>query len=65
MMHQPFDYEPTPGTVDLDGHVDRRGVRYIGKARRGANGLYTCLADVEGCLCWVEMSLTLLERGSS
>lgn len=66
-MHQRVEYEPTPSIVDLDGHVDRRGFRYLGPARRQPNGRYVVLAAVEGCLCWVEVTLTFLaseHRGS-
>lgn len=43
--------------VDLDGHVDARGIRYIGKARRQPGGKYHCLANVHGCLCLVEVAI--------
>jgi hypothetical protein len=52
--------EATPGTseIDLKGVVDeRRGVRYFGKARRGLDGCWTCLAQVGGTLCFVEVSM--------
>lgn len=45
--------------IDLDGHVDARGIRYIGSALRQANGKYVCLADVKGCLCHVECTISL------
>lgn len=41
--------------IDLDGHVDAKGVRYIGKAARQPDGTWRCLADVAGCLCIVEL----------
>ena len=47
--------------VDLDGHVDRKGIRYIGKAKRQDDGKYICLAIVGGALCRVEVTLTLLD----
>lgn len=47
-----------PMEVDLDGHVDARGVKYLGKALRQPDGLYICLADVNGCLCRVEVRIT-------
>jgi len=48
--------------IDLDGHVDAKGIRYIGKATRQMNGKYLCLANVGGALCRVEITLTLLDR---
>lgn len=50
-----------PVEIDLDGHVDRKGVRYIGKAARQPDGLYICLADVAGCLCRVEVRISRIE----
>jgi len=44
--------------IDLDGYVDARGVRYVGKAMRQPDGKYIGLADVDGCLCRVELVLT-------
>jgi hypothetical protein len=58
MMHQTFDHLPEPETVDVDGVLDRNGIRYLGTARRQPNGKYVCLADVAGALCWVEVTLT-------
>jgi len=48
--------------IDLDGHVDAKGIRYIGKAKRQENGKYLCLADIHGALCRVEVTLTLIDR---
>ena len=48
-----------PEEIDLDGHVDGKGVRYVGKAQRQDDGKYVCLADVGGMLCRVEVTLTL------
>jgi hypothetical protein len=43
-----------PDEIDVDGLVDGKGVRYIGKAARQPNGMYHALADVDGALCRVE-----------
>lgn len=40
--------------IDVDGLVDAKGVRYLGKAVKMPNGMYQCLADVDGALCRVE-----------
>ena len=42
--------------LDLDGHIVD-GVRYIGKALLQPNGKWACLADVNGALCRVEVSI--------
>jgi len=42
---------------DLDGHVDAKGVRYIGKAVLQPSGLYHVMAVVGGALCWVEVTI--------
>ena len=46
-----------PEEIDLDGYVDKKGVEYLGKARRQENGSYRCLANVGGSLCIVEASI--------
>jgi hypothetical protein len=47
---------PDAAEVDLDGLVDEAtGVRYLGKARRGFDGRWTCLAVVGRALCRVEV----------
>lgn len=48
-----------PFTVDVDGLFDSRTsrIRYIGRATLQENGKYICLADVDGCLCRVEVNL--------
>lgn len=51
----------TGRVVDIDGHVDSRGIRYIGKATEQANGAWIALADVAGRLCRVELQLKFLE----
>lgn len=47
-----------PDELDVDGMTDSSGVRFIGKARRGPAGTWTCLADVGGALCRVEVRIT-------
>lgn len=43
--------------IDLDGRVDNAsGVRYLGKAARGEDGRWRCLADVGSALCVVEIT---------
>jgi len=49
-----------PQEVDVDGWIDGKGVRYLGKALRQENGKYVCLADVNGCLCRVECAITFM-----
>lgn len=50
-----------PELVDVDGIIDDRGVRYLGKAKRRNNGRWQCLADVHGLLCIVEVKITFKE----
>jgi hypothetical protein len=49
-------------TLDLDGCIDEKGIRYIGQATRRPNGQWVCLADVNGCLCLVEVKIRLLAK---
>lgn len=44
--------------LDLDNHVDARGIRYIGKARQRNDGKWEVLADLHGALCIVEVIIT-------
>jgi hypothetical protein len=44
--------------IDLDGFVDAKGVKYIGKAGRRKDGTWECLADVAGSLCRVQVTIT-------
>lgn len=44
--------------VDIDGYVDEKGVRYVGKAARQPDGTWISLADVGGCLCRVLVKIT-------
>jgi len=50
--------------IDLDGRIDEKGVRYLGKATRRRDGQWVCLADVDGYLCMVEIRVrpVLVER---
>jgi hypothetical protein len=43
--------------IDLDGHVDARGVQYVGNAAKQADGTWRCLAVVGGALCVVEVRI--------
>ena len=47
--------------IDLDGVLEElpRGgwVQYIGKARQQSDGTWRCLANVEGCLCIVQVKV--------
>lgn len=43
--------------IDLDGHVDSKGVKFIGKAKRHSDGTWRVLADVVGALCLVEVRI--------
>ena len=44
--------------LDLEGYADeRRGVQYMGRATKQENGKYVCLANVNGALCTVEVSV--------
>ncbi len=47
-----------PVEFDVDGHVDARGIEYIGKASLQFNGKWRCLANVGGALCVVEVKIT-------
>lgn len=47
--------------INLDGFTDKKGITYIGAAKRQENGKYVCLANVGGALCRVEVSITPVE----
>lgn len=53
-----LEFQLYTDTADLDGHVDARGIKYIGKARKQNNGLWHCLAEIGGALCMIEVKLT-------
>jgi len=57
-MMSSTDYR-LPDSVDVDGYVDSKGVRYFGFATRQEDGGYAALADVGGCLCFVACSVTV------
>lgn len=44
--------------VDVDGHIDEKGIRYIGKALKQPDGTWICLADIGNSLCRVEVKIT-------
>lgn len=44
--------------IDVDGQIDSQGVRYFGKAKWDGEK-WVALAAVDGCLCWVECSVTI------
>jgi hypothetical protein len=46
-----------PREVDVDNMVSK-GVRFIGKAIEMWDGTWRALADVDGCLCRVELKVT-------
>jgi hypothetical protein len=50
----------SPREIDVDGRVDaKHNVIFIGKACQMFDGTWRCLASVGGCLCLVEVSVTL------
>lgn len=57
---------PTPAEnrleIDIDGYVDERGIKYLGKAVRQEDGTWQCLANVGGALCRVEVKITPKEQ---
>lgn len=44
--------------IDVDGKVDAKGVRFVGKARRQPDGTWRALANIGGALCLVECTVT-------
>jgi hypothetical protein len=49
---------PAATEIDVDGLVDEaHNIRYLGKATRGFDGRWRCLADVGGALCLVEVTV--------
>jgi hypothetical protein len=44
-------------TIKLDNHICEKGVRYIGRATLFKSGKWRCLADVDGALYLVEISI--------
>jgi hypothetical protein len=52
----------TTTEVDIDGYVDAKGVRYLGKATLMGDGTWRALADVGGALCRVECKITIVQE---
>jgi len=48
--------------LNVDGFIDERGIRYIGLATKRPTGQWVCLADVDGCLCLVEVKIRLIAK---
>ncbi len=44
--------------IDLSGHMDASGIKYLGVAKKQNNGKWHCLANVDGSLCFVEVTIT-------
>lgn len=53
-----------PDEIDVDGRVDAKGVRFIGKAKRQPDGTWRALADVGGALCLVEVNVSIANPDS-
>jgi len=51
-----------PLTLNIDGHTDSKGIRYVGNAHRQPDGTWRALADVGGALCLVEINVTISRR---
>lgn len=50
-----------PSTIDVNGLWDsKKPIEFLGKATRQPNGKWHCLANVNGALCRVEVTITLL-----
>ncbi len=58
-MTEPLDLAKRVTEIDLDGHVDARGVRYLGRAKKMDDGTWRCVADVDGSMCLVEVKITI------
>lgn len=52
-----------PSEIDIDGHIDHKGVKYIGAATWVSGNLYRCLANVGGCLCVIEATIQPRREG--
>lgn len=50
------------GKVDIDGHVDARGIEYKGNAVRQPDGTWRAVAIFDAALLLVEVKLTLKEE---
>ena len=51
-----------PPSLDIDGYVDSRGIRYIGVATQQIDGTWRSLAEVGGALCLVEVTITMSDN---
>lgn len=51
---------PLPDEICVDGQTDPRDsrIKFWGIARRVDGNLYQCLAEIDQCLCRVEVRLT-------
>jgi hypothetical protein len=48
MTGQALDLVERVTEIDIEGHVDARGIRYLGRAKKMDDGTWRCLADVGG-----------------
>jgi hypothetical protein len=55
--HPMWPHIPTGETIDINGRMDQRGVRYLGVARKYTNGEWVVLADC-GVLALVVVKLS-------
>ncbi len=55
-----------PPSFLIDNHIDSKGIRYFGIATYVKDNLYHCLANVNGALCTVEISVSSIteQKGS-
>ena len=61
LVEGPVSIQCSRGVIlryDVDGRTSPDGsIRYIGEATRQDDGSWRCLADVDGMLCLVQISL--------
>lgn len=56
---QQLEFGPTKRTICIEGRIDEsRQIRYLGEATQMFDGTWRCLAEVQGCLCLVQITLT-------
>jgi len=48
-----------PKELDVDGYIDAKGIRYLGKATKQPDGTWRCLADIAGALVLVQVKIKL------
>ena len=58
LRHNFFEDGEPYEEVSVEGFVDAKGIRYIGKAAKQPDGKWICLADVGGALCRVEVTIS-------